>query len=494
MSDRTTDQQPSRVRQQELEHDGQTPSSWAWVEREVWTERMLEALARGVRGGKWHSLYDKVYRLSNLKAAWKRVEANRGGGGVDKMSVADFARSADARLEKLAEALRSGTYKPQPVKRTYIPKPGSREKRPLGIPTIIDRIVQTALRNVIEPIFEQEFKPCSFGFRSGRGCHDALAEIERLLAAGFLHVVDVDLRKYFDTIPHKELMNEVATRIADGRVLDLIEAYLRQGVLEEMKLWTPENGTPQGAVISPLMANVYLHPVDVVMQQAGYRLVRYADDMVVLCRTREEAEAALAKLKELVEARGLQLHPDKTRIAHLMERPGFQFLGYVFYDKYRDPRSSTQDKLKASLRQKTKKDQRALVQGHRHESERDASRLVQLLQILFGEQSGMEPDRSVDTLSAAGHPRQTPPERTKQPPRARTCTLPLAQRLLRRARPLQPRERRQARPTALNKITNWRAGCGRSACPVRREGETVRSLPTSIARKFCPLKASPVSS
>lgn len=354
MSERSTDQQPSIVRKQELEHDGEIAARWGWVEREVWTERMLEALERGVRGGKWHSLYDKVYRLSNLKAAWKRVEANRGGGGIDRMSVADFAKDADIRLEKLSEALRTGTYKPQPVKRTYIPKIGSREKRPLGIPTIIDRIVQTALRNVMEPIFEREFDPGSYGFRPKRGCHDALEEIERLLAGGYMHVVDVDLRKYFDTIPLQGLMNEVAKRIGDGRVLDLIESYLHQGILEEMKLWMPEKGTPQGAVISPLLANVYLHPVDLAMREAGFRLVRYADDMVVLCRTREEAEAALTKLRELIEVRGLQLHPDKTRIAHLMERPGFQFLGYVFYGQYRDPRPSSQDKLKATIRTKTK--------------------------------------------------------------------------------------------------------------------------------------------
>jgi RNA-directed DNA polymerase len=188
---------------------------------------------------------------------------------------------------------------------------------------------------------------------------DALAEIERLLADGYVHVVDVDIRKYFDTIPHKGLMQEVARKIADGSVLDLIEAYLQQGVLEEFKLWLPERGTPQGAVISPLLANVYLHPVDVAMRAAGYKLIRYADDMVVLCRTRQEAEAALARLGELLAARGLELHPDKTRLAHLMERPGFQFLGYVFYGKYRDPRQSSQDKLRASLRDKTK-----LTNGH----------------------------------------------------------------------------------------------------------------------------------
>lgn len=320
---------------------------------------MLEALARGVRGGKWHSLYDKVWSLSNLKAAWKRVEANQGGGGVDGMSVAEFALEADKRLEELAEALRARRYKPEPVRRTYIPKPGSREKRPLGIPTIIDRIVQTAVRNVIEPIFEQEFDPSSYGFRPNRGCHDALEEIERLLAEGYVHVVDVDISKYFDTIAHDRLMNEVARKVADGSVLDLIEAYLHQGVLEEMRLWTPERGTPQGAVISPLLANIYLHPVDVAMRQAGFRLVRYADDMVVMCDTREQAEAALTRLRELIEERGLQLHPDKTRIAHLMERPGFQFLGYVFYDRFRDPRASSEDKLKSAIRTKTK-----LTNGH----------------------------------------------------------------------------------------------------------------------------------
>lgn len=320
---------------------------------------MLEALETGVRGGKWHSLYDKVYRLSNLKAAWKRVKANRGAGGVDQISIDLFARNANERLEKLSEALRTGTYKPLPVRRTYIPKPGSRERRPLGIPTILDRIVQTALRNVIEPIFEREFDPGSYGFRPQRGCQGALGQIERLLAAGYVNVVDVDLRKYFDSIPHQGLMNEVAKRIADGRVLDLIEAYLHQGVLEGMKLWTPDKGTPQGAVISPLLANVYLHPVDLAMRQAGYALIRYADDMVVMCRTKEEAEAALVKLRELVEERGLQLHPDKTRLAHLMVRPGFQFLGYVFFDKYRDPRASSKDKLQQGIRAKTK-----LTNGH----------------------------------------------------------------------------------------------------------------------------------
>lgn len=354
MVDSTNESKPRTVDQSELKRGGEISSRWGWVERTVWNDRMLEALETGVRGGKWHSLIDKVHRLRNLYSAWEKVRANKGSGGVDGMTVTQFTKGAQERLPRLAEALRNNSYKPLPVRRTHIPKPGSREKRPLGIPTIIDRIVQTALRNVIEPIFERKFDPSSFGFRPGLGCHDALQEVERLLAAGHVHVVDVDIRKYFDSIPFDGLMAEVSRQIADGRVLDLIESYLHQGVLEEMSLWQPERGTPQGAVISPLLANIYLHPVDVAIREAGYAMVRYADDMVILCRTRDEAESALQRLRELLEERGLELHPEKTRIAHLMERPGFQFLGYQFFSKYRDPRPPSKNKLRATIKEKTK--------------------------------------------------------------------------------------------------------------------------------------------
>ena len=316
---------------------------------------MLEALETGVRGGKWHSLIDKVYRSANLRAAWERVKANQGSGGVDKITIEAFEVGLDARLESLAEQLRSATYKPQPVRRAYIPKAGSSEGRPLGIPTIADRVVQTALRNVIEPIFERTFEPTSHGFRPKRRSHQALREVERLLRAGHVWVVDVDIQKYFDSIPPKRLMAEVAKQIADGGVLSLIDAYLHQGVLEGMTLWAPGLGTPQGAVISPMLANIYLHPVDVALREAGYEMVRYADDMVILCQTREEAEAALARLGELLLARELVLHPTKTRIAHLNERPGFQFLGYVFYSDYRDPRPPSQQKLRTKIRTLTKR-------------------------------------------------------------------------------------------------------------------------------------------
>jgi RNA-directed DNA polymerase len=353
VTDTSKDQQPPRVH--ELERGGQIRDRWSWVEPAVWSERMLEALETGVKGGKWHSLIDKVHGSANLRAAWERVKANHGSGGVDHVTIEAFEDDLDRRLENLAEQLRAGTYKPQPVRRAYIPKPGSSERRPLGIPTVADRVVQTALRNVIEPIFERMFEPTSYGFRPKRRSHQALREVERLLRAGHVWVVDVDIQKYFDSIPPKRLMAAVAERIADGGVLSLIEAYLHQGVLEGMTLWAPGLGTPQGAVISPMLANLYLHPVDVALREAGYEMVRYADDMVILCRTRQEAETALVRLRELLEARELVLHPTKTRIAHLHERPGFQFLGYVFYSGYRDPRPSSQQKLRTKIRELTKR-------------------------------------------------------------------------------------------------------------------------------------------
>jgi RNA-directed DNA polymerase len=218
---------------------------------------------------------------------------------------------------------------------------------------IIDRIVQTALRNVIEPIFEHEFDPSSFGFRPNLGCQNALGEIERLLAAGFMHVVDVDLRSYFDSIPKQGLMNEVAKKIADGRVLDLIEAYLHQGVLEEMKIWMPETGTPQGAVISPLLANIYLDPLDHAMAEKGYAMVRYADDFVILCRSAEEAARALEEVQRWVAEAGLKLHPTKTRVVHAEQ--GFDFLGYHFRGTKHWPRKKSLDKLKDTIREKTRR-------------------------------------------------------------------------------------------------------------------------------------------
>lgn len=347
---------PDRVsRQGESNQTGETrPAEWAWVERSVWTRRMLEALDKGVKGGVWFSLIDKIVRPGTLYAAWATVRRNGGSAGTDHQSIQAFESDMGGEIERLSEELRTGTYRPRPIRRVYIDKPGSKEKRPLGIPCVRDRVVQAALRLVIEPIFEREFAEQSFGFRPGRGCKDALREVERLLMAGYTHVVDADLKSYFDSIPHSRLVADIGLHIADGRVLELIEAFLKQDVLEEMKLWSPEKGSPQGAVISPLLSNVYLHPMDVAMAEAGYEMIRYADDFVVLCRSEEEAREALAFVQQLVGNRGLTLHPGKTRLVDVSTAgEGFDFLGYRFENGTRRPRKKSLKKLKDTVRAKT---------------------------------------------------------------------------------------------------------------------------------------------
>jgi len=313
---------------------------------------MLEALETGVRGGKWHSLIDKVYREESLRAAWRQVQERGGCAGIDKVSIAMFATRVDKRIERLSEQLREGRYEARPVKRVWIPKGGG-QHRPLGVPTIIDRVVQTSLRNAIEPIFERKFEQGSYGFRPGRSCKDALREVARRLKAGQTWVVDVDIEKYFDSIERERLIDLVAEEIADGSVLNLIRQYLEQDVMDGVKRWRPGAGTPQGAVISPLLANIYLHPVDVAMRLEGYAMIRYADDMVVMCTSRDEADKALARLNALLSERGLRLHPVKTRVVDATERPGFEFLGYQFFGNSRYPRASSEKKLRESIRQKT---------------------------------------------------------------------------------------------------------------------------------------------
>ena len=333
---------------------------WSWVEPTVWTERMLTALKNGVKGGVWYSLIDKVYAKANLEAAFRRVEANRGSPGVDRVTTRQFAKHSESEIAKLHTSLKDGSYCPQAIRRVYIPKPGSVEKRPLGIPTVRDRTVQGALRNVIEPIFEREFAQHSYGFRPGRGCKDALREVDRLLKEGYVYVVDADLRRYFDTIPHDRLVERVKERIADGQVLRLIESFLKQGVLDGLESWTSEEGTPQGAVVSPLLANVYLNPLDHEMTRRGHRMIRYADDLVILCRSQHEAEEALQELRRWTEQAGLQLHPEKTRIVDMgQEGAGIEFLGYRFLRTRRRltrvPRKKSLTKFKDAIRQRTRR-------------------------------------------------------------------------------------------------------------------------------------------
>ena len=316
---------------------------------------MLTALETGVKGGTWFSLIDKVYALPTLRAAFARVKANGGAAGVDHQTIAMVEARLDETLAHLARHLREGTYRPQPVRRVWIAKLGRHERRPLGIPTVRDRIVQTALRLVLEPIFERDFAAHSYGFRPQRGCKDALRRVQHLLDAGYTEVVDADVRRYFDTIPHDGLRAALRTKVSDGRVLALLDAFLAQGVLDGLAEWTPEAGTPQGAVISPLLANLYLDPLDHRMAAAGFEIVRYADDLVVLCRTREEAAAALAQLAHWTTTAGLQLHPDKTRLVDATGGQGFEFLGYRFVQGQRWPRTTSLDKLKARVRAKTRR-------------------------------------------------------------------------------------------------------------------------------------------
>jgi RNA-directed DNA polymerase len=324
-----------------------------WAEASIWTDRMVSALGNGVRGGKWFSLIDKVVRPSTLDIAWQRVARNKGAAGVDGQSVERFSVQAERYLLELQTNLANGTYRPNPVKRVEIPK-GDGKTRPLGIPTVKDRIVQTALKMVIEPIFEVQFRPGSYGFRPGRGCKDALREVDRLLKEGYTHVVDVDLKSYFDTIPRDRLMALVEGSISDGRVLALIDSFLRQEIMTEIACWQPTAGTPQGAVLSPLLANLYLHPLDLLMEQSGYRMVRYADDFVVLCASEAEAAAALGQVAAWVQANGLTLHPDKTRVGDSRQPgQGFDFLGYRFEVGRRFVRDKSLRAFKDKVREKT---------------------------------------------------------------------------------------------------------------------------------------------
>jgi RNA-directed DNA polymerase len=332
---------------------------------------MLAALHEGVKGNKWFSLIDKVQRLDVLELAWAKVRSNAGACGVDGITVEHFAKDSPKRLLAVKKQIEEGSYQPQPIKRVWIPKPGGTEKRPLGIPTVRDRVVQTALKMVIEPIFEREFEERSYGFRPGRSCHDALRRVEELLKSGYRHVVDIDIRAYFDSIPQPRLMELVEERIADRRVLKLIEAYLKQGILEGMASWEPEEGTPQGGVISPLLANIYLHPLDRLLAGAGLEMVRYADDLVVLCGQAQEAPQALAAVQGWMESAGLSLQPQKTRIVDMNEVGShFDFLGYRFWRgskgnlrRFVRPKSKTKlkDKLKPQTRRGTGRSLPAII-------------------------------------------------------------------------------------------------------------------------------------
>jgi len=329
---------------------GQAHDRWWWVEPSVWTERMLTRLEQSEPTTVWFRLWDKVMDPRNLQAAFWAVWRNQGAPGVDGQSVKQFEAQEEGQLVRLREELRSKSYHRQPARRVWIPKPGTTEKRGLGIPAVRDRTVEAALKHVLEPIFEHDFAEQSYGFRPGRGCREAVQRVEELLSQDRGWCVDLDFKSYFDTVPHDRLLGLVKQRVVDGSVLALLEQSLKAGVLEELNGWQPtERGTPQGAVISPTLANLYLTPLDHQMARQGYQMVRYADDLVVLCRSREEAERALAYLRQWSGEAGLTVHPTKTRIVNA-ESEGFDFLGWHFRGGKKWPRKKSLEKLRDKLR------------------------------------------------------------------------------------------------------------------------------------------------
>jgi RNA-directed DNA polymerase len=325
---------------------------------------MLECLRQGgPKGGRWFSLIDKVWDERTLRAGFARVQANDGAPGVDGVDCERFAAQLEEEMPRLSADLRAGTYRPQPARRTWIPKPGSTEQRPLGIPTVRDRVVQAALKLVIEPIFEAGFHPNSHGFRPGRKAQDALTAVQRHLHAGLVQVIDADLKGYFASIPHERLLAAVGLKIADGRIIALIRHMLKAGIMEGLTLSEPDAGTPQGGVISPLLANIYLDGLDHLMAQHGHMMERYADDFVILCRTSEEATQALGLVQTWTAEAGLVLHPTKTRNVDMQQHGAhLDFLGFRFQrhhgkdggDRFlRLVRPKSLDRIKDAIRELT---------------------------------------------------------------------------------------------------------------------------------------------
>jgi RNA-directed DNA polymerase len=276
---------------------------------------------------KVHSLIDKVYKRKNLEMAWEKVKANRGSGGVDGQTLKAFGEQLDPQLDRLQNELTEETYKPQPVRQVPIPKAGKPgEFRTLGVPTIYDRVCQQALLNRLEPIFEPVFDEANFGYRRGRSTKDAMRKVWREIQSGREWIVDADLKDFFGSVDHTKLLTLVAQRVADGRVLRLIEAMLKAGSYGKGRLFPSERGTPQGSVVSPLLSNILLTPFDQEMRSKGFQLTRFADDWVITCHSEAEAHAAIAVALRILKELGVELHPQKTRVVHVQH--GFEFLGY----------------------------------------------------------------------------------------------------------------------------------------------------------------------
>ncbi|MEW6742526.1 MAG: group II intron reverse transcriptase/maturase, partial [Planctomycetota bacterium] len=296
------------------------------------------------------------YHWDNLYRAWRRVRANKGAHGLDRVTIRMFETDWEKHLREIQRQLMEDRFTPQPVRRVYIPKESDpKQRRPLGIPVVADRIVQQAILQVVEPLFDADMSDRSFGFRKGRRAHEAIATVIRDAKAGYRHVVDADIASFFDRIARDVTMSRLTARIADGRVLDLIEAFLKAGVAEHGVVTVPTEGTPQGGVISPWLSNLVLGDLDKALEAKGYRHVRYADDFVVLCRSREEAGQALGYVKEVLGTLKLTLHETKTRLADF--RSGFEFLGFRFRAYHLTIRPRSIEKFKARVRWLTRRQQ-----------------------------------------------------------------------------------------------------------------------------------------
>jgi len=441
---------------------------------------MLATLERGIKGGKWYSLIDKVWEMGNLQSAVEKVARGKSPKKPDGRKCLQYLEQSQRRLPPLQAKLKSGQYEPRPARRVWIPKLGSKELRPLGIPPVENRVVETALRNVLEPIFEHSFAPHSYGFRPNRGAKDALRRVQTLLDADKTWVVDADIKGYFDNIPQDKLLEAVAQKVSDGRVLELLQRMLRQGVMETGKGWSPTpNGTPQGAVISPLLANIYLNPLDHQMAEQGREMVRYADDFVILCGSQEEAQAALEAVRQWTAAAGLTLHPTKTRIVDATQRGGFDFLGYHFERDYRWPRQKSLAKFKDAIRQKTGKLRSGATSEIITEINRTLKGWFEYFKhshwTTFGPLDSWIRQRLRTILRKRHKGKGLARGRDHQRwPNVYFAELGLISLATARAKA------RQSRAQA----TNRRAGCGKTARPVRREGWRERAIPTPIALKY----------
>ena len=312
---------------------------------------MLTALQRD-KPTTWYSINDKLFSSGNLKSSWKYVRSRSKAVGVDRQSLAGFEKNHNEYLENLQADLKSGTYRPAPVIRKWVPKLGSKQMRPIGISTVRDRVVHTAVKQLIEPIFERQFLDCSYGFRPERSTKNALRAVQSLLDQGHHWIVDADIESFFDSIDHQVLTEALRTQIVDGKVLQLIDVLVKQPVMEGKVRTKPTRGMPQGSILSPLLANIYLHSMDQTLTNAGLHLVRYADDLVILCKSEAEAHAALATLEAECTRLKLKAHPAKTKIVSV-NTDGFEFLGYYFLREKRYPRNKSMKKWRANIKLRT---------------------------------------------------------------------------------------------------------------------------------------------